>query len=230
MKPAIAYLRVSTQRQGESGLGEEAQREAVRKLCADRGMTLSGEFTEVESGRKCDRPALGKALEAARLSGAVVVVAKLDRLARDTEFVLRLSSEAEKNGMGGFLFCDLPDVDATNAVGRLILTVMASVAEFEARRISERTKDALAARKARGLPMGSQCPAYRGHETRRKKARAFAKKVGPEIRAMFDCGMSWVEVVEELNQSGTPTPSGNGRWHKAGVSRVLKTLKGMENV
>jgi hypothetical protein len=116
------------------------------------------EFVEIESGRKADRPQLAAALAEARKRGAAVAVAKLDRIARDAELVLRLSREAEANGMAGFLFCDLPDVDATTAAGRMVLSVMASVAEFESRRISERTRDALAAAKERGVKLGGLRP------------------------------------------------------------------------
>ena len=126
----IAYYRVSTDRQGRSGLGLEAQQERVAQLAAERGAQVVAEFVEVESGRKSDRPQLAAALAEARKRKAVVAVAKLDRLARDAELILRLSREAQANGMGGFLFCDLPDIDATTAAGRLILGVMASVAEF----------------------------------------------------------------------------------------------------
>ena len=149
----IAYYRVSTERQGQSGLGIEAQEAAVQKMAAERGAEVAAGFYEVESGRKADRPQLASAMALARAMGAVVVVAKLDRIARDAELVLRLSREAHANGMGGFLFCDLPDVDATTAAGRMVLTVMASVAEFESRRISERTREALTAAKARGVKL-----------------------------------------------------------------------------
>jgi hypothetical protein len=97
----------------------------------------------VESGRKVDRPELAKALAEARRLGAAVAVAKLDRIARDAELVLRLAREADRNGFGGLLFADLPEVDATTAAGRMVLTVMASVAEYEGRRIAERTREAL---------------------------------------------------------------------------------------
>jgi hypothetical protein len=95
----------------------------------------------------------------ATIPRAAVAVAKLDRIARDAELVLRLSCEAEANGMAGFLFCDLPDIDATTAAaGRMVLSVMASVADFEERRVSERTKDALVAAKARGVQLGGKRP------------------------------------------------------------------------
>ena len=126
----IAYYRVSTERQGQSGLGIEAQKAKVQQMAAERGAVVVAEFVEVESGRKNDRPQLAAALAEARRRGAAVAVAKLDRIARDAEFVLRLSREAAANGMAGFLFADLPDVDATTAAGRMVLTVMASVAEF----------------------------------------------------------------------------------------------------
>ena len=114
------------------------------------------DFTEVESGRKPNRPVLAQALAAARQEKAVVVVAKLDRLARDAELVNRLAKEVAGNGFPGLLFADLPDVDATNAAGRMILGVMAQVAQFEAERISERTKEVMAAAKARGVKLGGR--------------------------------------------------------------------------
>ena len=150
----LAYYRVSTDRQGQSGLGLEVQRAKVEAMASERGAVIAAEFVEVESGRKSDRPQLAAALAQARAEKAVIAVAKIDRLARDAGFVLKLANEAEKNGMGGFVFCDLPDIDATTSAGRMVLTMMASVAEFEARRISERTKEALAAAKARGVCLG----------------------------------------------------------------------------
>jgi DNA invertase Pin-like site-specific DNA recombinase len=166
----IAYYRVSTARQGESGLGLEAQRAKVQQMAAERGAEVVAEFVEIESGRKADRPQLAAALTEARKRGAVVAAAKLDRIARDAELVLRLSREAAANGMGGFLFCDLPDVDATTAAGRMVLTVMASVAEFEARRISERTREALAAAAARGVKLGG-CALERSRPTKPPRPR-----------------------------------------------------------
>ena len=124
-KQFIAYFRVSTVEQEGSGLGLEAQQEKVRQLVKAKGGELISEFTEIESGRKTNRPVLAECLMAARKSQAVVVVAKLDRLARDAELVNRLSKEVAGNGFPGLLFADLPDVDATNAAGRMILGVMA---------------------------------------------------------------------------------------------------------
>ncbi|MCT0229897.1 recombinase family protein [Synechococcus sp. CS-1324] len=121
----VAYYRVSTDRQGRSGLGLDAQRQKIHQLAAERRAVIVAEFVEIESGRKADRPQLALALAEARRFRAAVAVAKLDRLARDAELVLRLSREAEANGLRGFLFADLPDVYATTSAGRLILSVMA---------------------------------------------------------------------------------------------------------
>ena len=121
----LAYYRVSTDRQGQSGLGLEAQRGKVSAMAAERGSLIAAEFVEVESGRKNDRPQLAAALAQARVEKAVIAVAKIDRLARDAGFVLKLANEAEKNGISGFVFCDLPDIDATTSAGRMVLTMMA---------------------------------------------------------------------------------------------------------
>lgn len=193
----IAYYRVSTDRQGRSGLGLEAQQERVAQLAAERGAQVVAEFVEVESGRKSDRPQLAAALAEARKRKAVVAVAKLDRLARDAELILRLSREAQVNGMGGFLFCDLPDIDATTAAGRLILGVMGSVAEFESRRISERTKGALAAAKARGMKLGGVRPnTIKENAAAKAKAQEEAEKLRgvltPMVEAKLQIGRAHV--------------------------------------
>lgn len=205
----IAYYRVSTARQGESGLGLEAQRAKVQQLAADRRAELVAEFVEVESGRKADRPQLAAALNEARRRRAVVAVAKLDRIARDAELVLRLSREAENNGMGGFLFCDLPDVDATTSAGRLILSVMASVAEFEGRRISERTREALAAAKARGVKLGGLRPnTITRNDAARDRAHDDAEALRPLLAPMAAQGYSLRAMAEALAAAGTVSRNG----------------------
>lgn len=220
----IAYYRVSTVRQGESGLGLEAQRAKVEQLAAQRGAVIAAAFVEVESGRKADRPQLAAALAEARKRGAVVAVAKIDRIARDAELVLRLSREAERNGMGGFLFCDLPDVDATTAAGRMVLSVMASVAEFEARRISERTREALAAAKARGVKLGGTRPGTLRENARAKAAAADrSEALRPVLAAMAAQGASLRQMSAALAAAGTRTKAGNP-WSPSSVKRALERL------
>src|SRR6516165_29497 len=141
----IGYQRVSTRKQGESGLGLESQEAAIRAYAAQRGATVIGMYTEVESGRRSDRPQLASALAHARRSRATLVVAKLDRLSRNVAFLSALlESKAD------FVACDNPHAN------KLTVHLLAAVAEHEAEMISRRTKDALAAYKARGGKLGGQ--------------------------------------------------------------------------
>lgn len=140
----VSYLRVSTDRQGKSGLGREAQREAVEQYVAGKGV-IKFEFVEDESGTRNDRPELAKALKMCEAFNAVLIVGKLDRLAREVDFLLKLSKDCKENGI---VFCDLPNTD-DGPVGKFIITQMASVAELEVGLIRKRTKDALAQAKKR---------------------------------------------------------------------------------
>lgn len=222
----IAYYRVSTDKQGVSGLGLDAQRAKVEELAKQRGAEIVGEFVEVESGRKADRPQLAAALTQARKLKAAVAVAKLDRIARDAELVLRLSREAEANGLGGFLFCDLPDIDATTSAGRLILSVMASVAEFESRRISERTREAMAQAKARGAVFGASRPdVAKLNAARAEKATEAAERYRGILAPMAVRGDSLRAMAEALQAAGVKTSAGAETWSPMQVSRVVKRLK-----
>jgi DNA invertase Pin-like site-specific DNA recombinase len=183
------------------------------------------EFTEIESGRKNHRPVLAQALVAARKLRAVVVVAKLDRLARDAEFVLRLSREAEANGLAGFLFCDLPEIDATTSAGRLILSVMASVAEFESRRISERTREAMQQARGRGVRFGAARPRVaEANEARRQQATEAAERLRGILGPMAATGASLRNMAGALEAAGVPTAAGGSRWSPAQVSRAAQRL------
>jgi DNA invertase Pin-like site-specific DNA recombinase len=217
----IAYFRVSTERQGRSGLGEAAQREAVRQFLNGGDWRLLGEHVEVESGKNNDRPALAAALAACRMTGATLVVAKLDRLARNARFLL---SVVEGTGEGGVVFCDLPQLPA-GPVGKFMLTQMAAVAELEAGLISQRTKAALTAAKARGTKLGGWRggPAVdptTGTKARQDKAAAFAASVGPLAAELRNTGMSLRAVAAVLTARGIRTPRG-GDWTADAVRTVL---------
>ncbi len=150
----VSYLRVSTDGQGRSGLGLEAQRQAVAAHVAQAGGEVVAEFREVESGKRADRPQLAAALASCRTRRAVLVIAKLDRLARNARFLL---SVVEGSGEAGVVFCDLPTVPA-GPVGKFLVTQMAAVAELEAGLISQRTRAALAVAKVRGVKLGNPSP------------------------------------------------------------------------
>lgn len=212
----VSYIRVSTEKQGRSGLGLEAQREAVARYLNGGKWTLHGEFVEVESGRKADdrRPELAKALEMCRLTGAVLVIAKLDRLARDAHFLLGL----EKAGVE-FVACDMPTAN------RLTIGIMALVAEEEARAISARTKAALAAAKARGTALGgwrggAKVDGAIGAQANRQGAEDFAKGLAPMLLKMKGEGASLREMAARLTERGIRTPRG-GAWTATAVRNVL---------
>src|SRR6195952_1635150 len=150
----VSYFRVSTDQQGKSGLGLEAQRQSVAAYVAGQGGFVVADFQEVESGKVNSRPALALALAACRAHKATLVMANLDRLSRNVRFLLSI---VEGTGDGGVVFCDLPTVPA-GPVGKFLLTQMAAVAELEAGLISQRTRAALAVAKGRGFRLGNPSP------------------------------------------------------------------------
>lgn len=213
-RPAVAYYRVSTAKQGASGLGLEAQRVAVAALAAERGLTITADFTEVESGRKVRRPQLEAALDAARRTGAVLLIAKLDRLARNVAFTSALMDTGVE-----FMAADMPDAN------RMMLHVMAALAEHEARLVSERTKAALAARKARGLPIGNAAnltPAARaqGPVAQREAAKVATQQATAYAGSLRAQGDSLATIAGKLNAAGFRTRKG-GLWASVQVKRIL---------
>src|ERR1700739_965078 len=182
----VAYYRVSTDRQGRSGLGLEAQRSAVKNYLNGGNWSIVAEFTEVESGRKADRPELDKALAAARLHRAPLIVSKVDRLTRSVSFLSRLL-DANVDAR----FADLPQIEG--ATGRFLLQQMVAVAELEAGMISKRTKEALASAKKRGKKLGGNrgvkpTAKMRAASRAALQARAASRAadIAPAIKALQD--------------------------------------------
>ena len=213
-----AYYRVSTARQGRSGLGLEGQRAAVINYLDGGRWTLVAEFTEVESGKRDDRPVLAEAIKACRVYGAKLVIAKLDRLSRDAHFLLGL----EKAGVD-FVCADMPNAN------RLTVGIMAMVADEERKMISKRTKEALAAAKKRGTKLGG----FRGVVPNKKaramavealqaRANAKAADLAPIIKDLQASGKTSLRAIAEgLNEAGIPTARG-GEWSSVQVMRMLE--------
>ena len=226
MAGIVAYFRVSTKKQGESGLGLEGQAAAVETFGRQAGKPIIARYVEVESGKRSDRPELARALAHARRGKATLCVAKLDRLARNVEFLARvMNSEVD------FVACDNP------AANRLTLHILAAVAEAVAKAISERTKAALQAAKARGVKLGSARPGHwNGREEARlaglAKARGVAVKVRtkrateayadllPAVTELRGEGLSFQAIADELNGQGHTTRRGKP-WNAVQVLRVL---------
>jgi DNA invertase Pin-like site-specific DNA recombinase len=219
MTQFVAYLRVSTMRQGASGLGIEAQREAVARYVASAGGQIVAEVVETESGKRGDRPELARALAACRAHRATLLIAKLDRLARNVHFISGLM----KSGVP-FVAVDMPNATP------FMLHVYAAVAEEEGQAISARTKAALAAAKARGVKLGNprlvpgnRDQACRAAAAKSAKAAARAADLRPIIAEIRAAGVSTLTgVVAALVARGVPTPSGRGAWSPASVMRLQR--------
>ena len=223
--PFVSYCRVSTARQGRSGLGLDAQRAAVAGYLNGGSWRLVGEFVEVESGKRADRPELAKALACARLHRAPLVVAKVDRLTRSLAFLSKLLEAGVD-----VRFCDLPQIEGPT--GRFMLQQMASVAELEADMIGDRTKKALAAAKARGVKLGGVRPGVemtaetRAMGTAAKTARAKARASDLVLTLTFlqASGITSLGgLAQALNERSIPAARG-GTWSPMQVSRVLKMM------
>ncbi len=210
----ISYLRVSTAKQGQSGLGLEAQRSAIAGYLNGGNWALLQEFVEVESGKNNERPQLAAAFEACRLTGAKLLIAKLDRLSRDAHFLLGL----DKAGVE-FVAVDMPNAN------RLTVHLMAVIAQGEREMISARTKAALAAAKERGTVLGGFrggpiVDHAQGTAALVKKADDFAAKVRPIIESLWADGLSLGGIAARLNERQIQTARG-GVWAAMSVKRVL---------
>ena len=217
----VAYYRVSTKRQGASGLGLEAQQEAVRNYLNGGSWRLVDEVIEVESGKRSDRPKLEEALRLCRLHKATLVIAKLDRLARNVAFVSKLMEAGVE-----FVAVDFPQAN------RLTVHILAAVAEHEARAISERTTAALGRARARGVKLGGDrghMPkiAPQGHAAslavRRAKAQNRVIDLVPVIAGIQAGGAKTLQsIADALNARGIPTSQGK-KWASTQVKRILDT-------
>ena len=211
----VAYYRVSTQQQGRSGLGLEAQQEAVNQYLNGGNWKLLKEYTEVETGKGSNaldkRPVLKEAIDYAKRHKATLVIAKLDRLARNVHFITGLM-ERKVN----FVAADYPFAD------KFMLQIHAVFAENERDRISQRTKEALARVKARGKKLGN--PHLKADNIKRKQqAQEFAEKLRPTLEAFKQQGMTQRQMVVELNKIGVKTARG-GEWSLVQLQRVLGRL------
>jgi DNA invertase Pin-like site-specific DNA recombinase len=210
----VAYLRVSTARQGRSGLGLEAQREAVRGFVeAKAGKIIAPEFLETESGKRNDRPQLQAALARCKATGATLVVAKLDRLSRNAAFLLTLRDSGVP-----FVAADMPEANT------LTIGILAVVAQAEREAISARTKAALAAAKARGIKLGNphgvaNLKPGNGSAAASKAARAFAEGLLPMVRELEVGGLSLNAIARRFNEDGIRSRRG-GIWTAKAVSNL----------
>lgn len=224
----VAYHRVSTVRQGASGLGLEAQTRAIENYVAARKAVLVGTFTEIESGRNNRRPELEKALLLAKVTGSTLLISKLDRLSRNAAFLLTLRDSGVK-----FIAADMPDAND------LTVGIMALVAQQEREAISLRTKEALASAKARGTKLGNPngAAALRragqgnaaGVSAIKAGADRHAANLAPVVQALRSEGISSLGgMANALNERGMLTPRG-GRWYKPSVRNLLNRVDKLPN-
>src|SRR3954465_10155360 len=222
-KQAIAYIRVSTQKQGRSGLGIEAQRGNIARFAEAEGYVIVDQIVEVETGKGADaldrRPHLAAALAAARAAKCPVIVSKLDRLSRDVDFISGLMAQRVH-----FIVAELgPDADP------FMLHLYAALAEKERRLISERTKAALGAKRAQGVKLGNprniQAAGQLGRKALVSAADQFARDILPAVNAIRNAGtISLQGISEALNKQGIRTPRGK-RWHVSSVANLLARAK-----
>lgn len=212
MKKAVAYYRVSTERQGQSGLGLDAQKKSVTDFSSTHGYVLVQEFIEIESGKRNNRPVLAAALARCKAKDATLLIAKLDRLGRNLRFITAI----QESGV------EFTAVDNPNA-GKFIVHIMAAIAEYERDQISERTTAALQAAKARGVRLGVYGCDVQSQENRRL-AIAFANRMKPIIEGLHAEGIKTVRsIADELNRLKIPTYR-NSKWYPTTVHMLVKRI------
>ncbi len=211
MPDFIVYLRCSTGKQQVSGLGIEAQREAVERYAGQIGGLVIAEYTETESGAKSDRPQLAKALAHCRRAKATLLIARLDRLSRSLSFVAQLL-----DANVDIRCADMPEAN------RLLLQMLAVFSEHERQMIRDRTKGALAAAKARGVTLGANGKILAAHN--KAAAQLHAESLRPVISDAWSLGLSTLpQIADYLDSKGCNTVSG-GKWHPMTVKRILDRL------
>lgn len=218
-RQAVAYLRVSTREQGQSGLGLEAQRHSVDVFCSTHGYQVAAEYKDVESGKHNARPGLVKALADAKAKGARLVIAKLDRLSRNTSFIMALRDSGVD-----FIAADMPEANT------LTVGLMAVLAQDERERISTRTTAALAALKARGVKLGSpehltDAARAKGRAARTAAARVYANGALTHAVNYRAAGWTLKRIADTLNESGASTRHGH-EYTPTTVQRLLKMAEG----
>ncbi len=215
MNAAIAYYRVSTDQQGRSGLGLEAQQEAVRLFAEREGYQVTTHYTEIESGRKNKRPQLLAALEQCRKKRATLIIAKLDRLGRNVAFIANLMESRVQ-----FKAVDNPHAD------ELMIHLLAAFAQHERKQISTRTKDALQAAIRRGVELGKHGKEVLSQQNS-EAANEFAERMRPIIKEIEQEGMTTIRAIrDELNHRAIPTYRSQGEiWHIATVHRLVKRIR-----
>lgn len=219
----VSYIRVSTAKQGITGLGMDAQRDAITRYLNGGSWELIAEFAEVESGKNSNRVELQKALKRCQMTGATLVIAKLDRLSRDPDFLGMLMKAGTE-----FIACDMPEAN------KFMIRIMAALAEKEREMISQRTKSALQAAKAKGKTLGNPAnlnanAAAKGRQdgvkARKSKADDFAAHLSPVLGEYLNQGLSLRRIAEELNTNNFLTATGKvGKWTATAVRNVIARL------
>lgn len=220
-KVFVAYYRVSTKAQGVSGLGLDAQREAVERYVTGVSGRLVASFEEVESGKRVDRIKLHEALDACRSAKATLVIAKLDRLARNVSFISRLLDAKVE-----FIAADMPSAN------RLTIHIVAAIAEYEREQISERVKGALRAAMARGTPIGNphaQRLQPKAVAAAQRNADDYARRMAPVVAAHDATGsLPLSRLAQQLERLGYETPRGHRRWTPMTVLNLKRRILCLE--